>query len=149
MGRWGSAHEAQCCDTRVAVKKPLGSISIEEHARFMKEAALQASLSNGNIAKVLAVTDSRWLVMELADGNLMALCHKGSFSYAIKFRSLQEAATGLHHLHSLKQPLVHSDVKTANFLVLGGEQTDEFVVKIGDFGLTFEQRRQEQGCQAG
>ncbi|CAD7703493.1 unnamed protein product, partial [Ostreobium quekettii] len=139
-GGYGLVYEARWNFSRVAVKRPLadGDLPIEEFASLVKEVAVHAKLSHPNVVQVHATTPSGWLVMEMADTDLGALC-RGSkkIGWRGTLNLLLQAAIGLCFLHSLSPPIVHSDVKGSNFLIFGTDPNN-CRVKITDFGLAFE-----------
>ncbi|CAD7702604.1 unnamed protein product [Ostreobium quekettii] len=139
-GGQGTVHEATWKAAKVAVKKPVGysPLSIEDFAGLTKEAALHAKLRHPNIVSLHAATPSGFLVMELATTDLKTLCQKKGFlSWPVQLRLLLQAASALHYVHSQDPVLVHSDVKSSNFLIFGTDP-ETFTVKITDFGLAFE-----------
>ncbi|CAD7698621.1 unnamed protein product [Ostreobium quekettii] len=109
---------------------------IEKLAEFMKDVLRHLSLKSLYVGELHAITKkSRWLVMELADKDLKTFCQDNKvLSWSMKRNLIQQAAECMRYMHSQAPPLVHSDVKTSNFLVFGAKPK----VKIADFGLTRE-----------
>ena len=102
-GSYGTVHKARWGSTpnKVAVKVPKLAVSIEELACAVREAVLQVSLKDDHIAKVHAHTTSRWLVMELAQGNLKKICARSLPStYKENYALLEQAAAGMSCAHS-------------------------------------------------
>eukprot|EP00803_Ostreobium_quekettii_P011489 evm.model.scf_286.1 EVM.evm.TU.scf_286.1 scf_286:15006-21164(+) len=138
-GSYGIVHEAKwgSAANKVAVKVPKRPVSIEELACTVREAVLQVSLRDDHIAKLHGYTSSGWLVMELAQDNLKDVCARGPpLTYNESFALLEQAAEGVSCAHGHDPALVHSDVKTTNFLVFGN-RSDGLCVKLSDFGQAF------------
>ena len=53
------------------------------------------------------------------------------WSYAAALTCAVQAAKGMLYLHSLKDPIIHRDLKSSNLVV-----DDHWVVKVADFGLS-------------
>ena len=137
-GGQGCVHECQYEGKLAAVKQPTSykkDLSIDELAVFLKEAYWHSELSPLHTPQLLAITNSGWIVMELADKDLHTLCQEQDIGWARKLLLLQKGAFALMYFHSHR--IVHSDVKTHNFLVFESHQ-DECVVKLADFGLATE-----------
>eukprot|EP00803_Ostreobium_quekettii_P002758 evm.model.scf_233.3 EVM.evm.TU.scf_233.3 scf_233:72593-73552(+) len=140
-GGGGDVYRAQWNGGRVAVKQQMrptsAELGLEDFADFWKEISIQASLNDPHVTPMYAATRSGWLVMELADGNLMKLCkrHRGQWPWSTKLKLAKQAAAALRYLHSRTPPANHRDVKSQNFLVFGGDPKD-CILKIADFGLT-------------
>uniref|UniRef100_A0A6B2L4X1 Protein kinase domain-containing protein n=1 Tax=Arcella intermedia TaxID=1963864 RepID=A0A6B2L4X1_9EUKA len=86
------------------------------------------------------------LVMQYCGrGSLFHLLHKPDFelTWPLLFCWMKEITSGIHALHSLKPPIVHRDIKTLNLLV-----TDNFEIRIADFGLSRFLRRTNSGNYA-
>ena len=78
------------------------------------------SLKVDHIAKVHAYTTSRWLVMEMAQGNLKEMCARSLLlMYKENYALLEQAAARMSCAHGHDPALVHSDVKTAIVLAFG------------------------------
>lgn len=130
--------EARYKDAPVAVKctNGFGQEPIEALAEFLKEVYIQASLVHVHVTKLYKFTTSGKMVMELATKDLKGLCQEEkAMAWPLKLNLVQQAAEGLAYMHSLDPPLVHCDVKTANFLVFGSKP-EEYQIKIADFGST-------------
>ncbi|CAD7697024.1 unnamed protein product, partial [Ostreobium quekettii] len=139
-GGYGLVYEAQWGNDTVAIKRPLaeGDLPIEEFAGFVKEVVVHAKLRHPNVVQVLATNPSGWLVMEKADTDLGALCQSSmQIGWRGTLNLLRQAAKGLCFLHRLSPPVVHSDIKSSNFLIFGMDP-ENCNVKITDFGLAFE-----------
>ncbi|CAD7698902.1 unnamed protein product [Ostreobium quekettii] len=124
----------------VAVKKCRIPDSIEQDierlAEFMKDVLVHLSVKSFHVAELYAMTKtSCWLVMELADKDLRVFCQERKpMGWPMKLNLLQQASERLYYMHSHDPSLVHSDIKTSNFLVSGNKP----IVKIADFGQTRE-----------
>ncbi|CAD7705164.1 unnamed protein product [Ostreobium quekettii] len=137
-GGYGAVFKAKWGQEKVAVKKPAVGVEIQDVASFRIEAVVQASMSHDHIVHLHAVTVTGWLVMELADKDLQVLCDCEPLSWNQTVDLLLQGALGIDHMHSQSPPLVHSDVKTSNFLVFVPDQMGaKRCVKVGDFGQTF------------
>ncbi|CAD7697643.1 unnamed protein product [Ostreobium quekettii] len=139
-GGYGLVYEAQWGNDTVAVKRPLaeGDLPIEEFAGFVKEVVVHAKLRHLNVVQLFATTPSGWLVMEKADTDLGALCRSSmKIGWRGTLNLLRQAAKGLCFLHRLSPLVVHSDIKSSNFLIFGMDP-ENCNVKIMDFGLAFE-----------
>ncbi|KAG8656348.1 proline-rich receptor-like protein kinase PERK3 isoform X2 [Manihot esculenta] len=94
-----------------------------------------------NIVKVIGYCDdasNRLLVYEFVPNNSLKSCLHGKEEHTIKWSDRLKIALGiakgLAYLHEICKPrIIHRDIKSANIL-LG----DEFIPKIGDFGLAKE-----------
>jgi eukaryotic-like serine/threonine-protein kinase len=97
---------------------------------FLKEAALNASLSHPNILTILDIGEERgeaYIAMELLEGKplskvMATLSQKDILSISMQI------ADGLAYAH--KKGVVHRDIKPANIMVLPDGQ-----IKITDFGI--------------
>ena len=103
----------------------------ERLARFVREAQLLASLNHPNIGAIYGLeqdADTRFLVLELIDGDtVQALLQKG-LPLASAFDIAAQVANALEAAH--EQGVVHRDLKPANVMVTPGG-----AVKVLDFGL--------------
>lgn len=102
---------------------------------FVTEARRSAGLQHRNIVAVYDLDfheDHLFLTMEYApNGTLEDLLASGTPDAALAIRFIQQAAAGLHFLHSCS--IVHRDVKPSNLLL---DRHD--TVKVGDFGFARE-----------
>eukprot|EP00803_Ostreobium_quekettii_P008606 evm.model.scf_830.1 EVM.evm.TU.scf_830.1 scf_830:2022-12813(+) len=141
QGGGGDVYRAQWNGIRVAVKQQIRSsreeLDIQTFARFWKEMCIQASLNDPHVTRLYAATRSGWLVMELADGNLMELCQRcrGQWPWPTKLKLAKHATEALRYMHCRAPPVHHCDVKSQNFLVFG-KRPEDCILKIADFGLT-------------
>ena len=111
---------------------------LEDFAHFFSEAYTQATLEHDHIAKLIAVTRSGCLIMELATCDLATLCREQrAMEWKTKIRILVQIATALEFMHSRDPPVVHCDIKSPNILVFGdASDLNSCTVKITDFGLS-------------
>jgi serine/threonine-protein kinase len=119
---------------RVAIKllAPELAREPEPRERFLREAAVAASLHHPNIVAVRGHGEDDgvpWLVMEYVEGaDLHDLLEGGALSLEWKIDVLRQVCEGLAHAHS--QGVVHRDIKPHNVRV-----TPEGQVKLLDFGM--------------
>eukprot|EP00803_Ostreobium_quekettii_P007128 evm.model.scf_289.3 EVM.evm.TU.scf_289.3 scf_289:94408-98594(+) len=133
-------HSCTYRGNRVAMKefvKKGGEVDIENMATFFKDVLVHMSLRDGHVAKLLAITKSGSVLMELADMDLKAFCRKFCPKWPWNVRILLQAAKCLRYMHGGDRPMAHCDVKSPNFLVFGSDVAT-CIVKITDFGLTCE-----------
>jgi len=103
-------------------------------ARFFNEVKVLAQLAvHPHVVTIysMGVTQNYpWLAMEYAEGTLASQLGEAPGDVAEIIKLLKQVGSGLQAMHSLKQPLVHQDLKPANVLVdaLGN-------LKITDFSL--------------
>ncbi|CAD7702448.1 unnamed protein product, partial [Ostreobium quekettii] len=142
-GGMGVVHRAEWGTADVAVKKTeqVDELHVQRLAELIKEGCVHASLNHRNIVHLYGTTVSGWIVMERADTTLWKLCHKGpKLPWRSILNLLQQGADALAYMHSRDPVLVHSDVKPQNFLIFG-TQPDDFLLKVSDFGVSFEERK--------
>lgn len=110
---------------------------LQSFAEFISEACIQATLEHKHIAKLMAVTRSGWLIMELATCNLQTLCHRGrTLNWGTKFTILLQVAEALEYMHTMNPPVIHCDIKSPNILIFGDlKHPSSCTAKITDFGL--------------
>jgi serine/threonine-protein kinase len=142
-GAMGSVYEAHDdAGARFALKTllapPAKGDAAERRARFLREAAVCATIQHANVVPVVdhgidGATDVPFLVMPLLEGEDLAAvldrtrCLEPSIAVAL----VVQACAGLVAVHA--RGVVHRDVKPSNlFLENVG---DEVVVKVTDFGL--------------
>ncbi|KAJ4461032.1 putative Serine/threonine-protein kinase CTR1 [Paratrimastix pyriformis] len=76
-----------------------------------------------------------------ARGSLFNVIHADiQLPYELRLQMAHDMACGLNYLHSLTPPIMHRDIKSQNMLV-----TDEFHVKVSDFGISRLTQCQDQG----
>jgi len=140
MGSVFEAHDA--AGARFALKTlltpPAKGDAAERRARFLREAAVCATIHHANVVPVLdhgidAATNVPYLVMPLLEGEDLAAvldrvrCLEPQVAVAL----VVQACAGLEAVHA--RDIVHRDVKPSNlFLENAGA---DVVVKVTDFGL--------------
>jgi hypothetical protein len=107
--------------------------TVEEVARFRREAQAAGSLGHPNIVAIYDYGETNevaYIVMEMVDGpSLKSLLDKNErFLIGDVVRLMEELLTGLHFSHS--RGVVHRDVKPGNIML-----TKDGQVKITDFGI--------------
>jgi eukaryotic-like serine/threonine-protein kinase len=135
QGATGSVCEARGPDgQRVAIKRLTPELAREPdpRERFLREAAVAASLRHPNIVAVHGHGEDDgvpWLAMEYLEGaDLHDLLASGALSLEWKIDVLRQLCEGLAYAHS--QGVIHRDVKPHNVRV-----TPEGQVKLLDFGM--------------
>lgn len=132
----GGVYEGSWHGSKVAVKRLIlhgDQLDLEDFAQFYAEVAIMGSMQFPYIAHFYAASKTGLLVMELADDNLMNLySRQPDLDIMMKIRLLQQAASGLCFVH--EKGIVHRDVKSPNFLVVGKEAS-KATVKLSGFGL--------------
>jgi eukaryotic-like serine/threonine-protein kinase len=142
-GAMGSVYEARdASGARFAMKTlltpPSKGDAAERRARFLREAAVCATIHHANVVPVVdhgidAATDIPYLVMPLLEGEDLAavLDRVGRLEPEVAVALAVQACEGLAAVHA--RGIVHRDVKPSNlFLEAAG---DAVVVKVTDFGL--------------
>ena len=142
-GAMGSVYEAHDgSGARFALKTllapPAKGDAAERRARFLREAAVCATIHHANVVPVLdhgidGATDVPYLVMPLLEGEDLAavLDRVRSLEPSVAIALVVQACAGLEAVHA--RGIVHRDVKPSNlFLENAGA---EVVVKVTDFGL--------------
>jgi len=150
-GSYGEVYRAEVRGRIVAVKKlHVRNLKAEQVDAFCKEASLMCQLNHTNIVGFIgAVTEPSNLSI------LTEYCSRGSLadllldnSIWMNFRSkvkfALEAAIGLLYLHSSNPVILHRDLKSDNLLV-----TQDWTVKVADFGLTRFISEKKQMTQVG
>jgi serine/threonine-protein kinase len=142
-GAMGSVYEAHDgSGARFALKTllapPAKGDAAERRARFLREAAVCATIHHANVVPVLdhgidGATDVPYLVMPLLEGEDLAavLDRVRCLEPPVAVALVVQACAGLEAVHA--RGIVHRDVKPSNlFLENAGA---EVVVKVTDFGL--------------
>ena len=86
------------------------------------------------------------MVTELMDTDLFSALRQGSlytWTGAHGKEVLAGIASGLHHLHSRRPPIVHRDIKSPNILVMSG------LAKIADVGIAHRMAASDMTAQKG
>lgn len=112
----------------------------ERRARFLREAAVCASIRHPNVVPVVdhgidEATGVPYLVMPLLVGEDLAsvLDRAGCLEPDVAIALIVQACEGLAAAHALG--VVHRDVKPSNLFLEGGEGDAHLIVKVTDFGL--------------
>eukprot|EP00803_Ostreobium_quekettii_P008784 evm.model.scf_1745.1 EVM.evm.TU.scf_1745.1 scf_1745:1835-16747(+) len=137
-GGFSAVHECSWNGQRAAVKRlsnVVGKTKIECQADLLKDALIQGALWDQHVPKLIGISKSGWLLMELADGDLSTLCKQNRLKWPSQLGILLQAARRLRYMHSRDPRMVHCDVKSSNFLVFGTDPKT-CTIKIADFGLS-------------
>ncbi|CAK4080655.1 unnamed protein product [Aphanomyces euteiches] len=114
-------------------------VTMDEVRRFSKETSFNVQLSHPNIVRffgLCVVPPSICLVFEYCDlGSLEAvlLAQKRSgesWDMRMKLKACLDACRAVAYLHSFRPPLLHRDIKTANYLL----SSKDGLLKLSDFG---------------
>lgn len=136
QGHMGEVFQARWAGRTVAVKKlrlTPGKLTTEGLAKFLTSVEMNVLVKHPHVLECYAATKSGCLVMELAQKNLQQLCLEArQLGWDTKIDLLMQAAQGLAYLHS--RGMVHQNVKSRNFLVLGGHPGSS-TIKVADYGM--------------
>ncbi|KAI3439665.1 uncharacterized protein J3R85_004500 [Psidium guajava] len=119
----------------VAIKRIKQRDSVEQ---VMNEIRLLSSVSHPNLVKLLGCSIEKGeqiLVYEfMPNGTLSQHLHRErgqGLAWPIRLKIAIETAQAIAHLHSIKPPIYHRDVKSSNILL-----DYNFKSKVADFGLS-------------
>jgi hypothetical protein len=154
-GSYGEVYRASLCikgvNEIVAVKKlHVRSLRAEQVDAFCKEASLMCQLNHINIVGFIgAVTEPSNLCIitqYCARGSLADLLLENTveINFRMKIKFALDAALGMLYLHRSNPVILHRDLKSDNLLV-----TQDWTVKVADFGLTRFISEKKQMTQVG
>ncbi len=134
----------------VALKMILSGAQIrpQEHARFLAEAEVIASLKHPNIVQIYEIGEAGgrpYFSLEYVDGGTLAQrLHGIPLPFAQAARLVADLALGVDAAH--RQGVVHRDLKPANILMAGASDAavGACTPKITDFGLA---KRSDSGVK--
>jgi serine/threonine-protein kinase len=145
-GAMGTVYEARDAAGRAfALKTLLAADEEERRARFLREAAVCATIHHPHVVPVVdhgidGATDVPFFVMPLLEGEDLAavLDRVGALEPNVAVALIVQACEGLAAVHA--RGIVHRDVKPSNlFLEMqaggGAPGRENVVVKVTDFGL--------------
>ncbi|XP_010060884.2 wall-associated receptor kinase-like 14 [Eucalyptus grandis] len=122
-------------DEWVAIKRIKQRDSVEQ---VMNEIKLLSSVSHPHLVKLLGCSIEKGeqiLIYEfMPNGTLCQHLHRErgqGLSWPIRLKIASETAQAIAHLHSIKPPIYHRDVKSSNILL-----DYSFTSKVADFGLS-------------
>ncbi|OQR89752.1 protein kinase [Achlya hypogyna] len=126
-------------------------VTDDDVRRFSKETALNIGLSHPNIVRfygLCVVPPAICLVFEYCEWGslelvLMAQRPHGratEWDLATKLKACLDACRAVAYLHSFNPPLLHRDIKTANFLL-----ASDATLKLSDFGESNLMRPKNDG----
>ena len=151
LGRGGMGEVVLALDTRlerkVAIKRILGEAARSKTAvdRFLTEAKSIAALNHPNIVQIYDYgrsKDGPFLIMEYAEGSLLARCKEGALPAEEAIDLVCQLCDGLGKAHDIG--IIHRDIKPANVLL-----TKDGVPKLTDFGLAKAETSDHQMTMAG
>jgi len=150
-GSYGEVFRALVRGKIVAVKKlHVRSLRAEQVDAFCKEASLMCQLDHRNIVGFIgAVTEPSnlcILTQYCSRGSLADLLLESSIemNFSQKIQFALDAAQGMLYLHHSNPAILHRDLKSDNLLV-----TQDWTVKVADFGLTRFMSEKKQMTQVG
>ena len=139
-GAWGKVERGMFRGSKVAVKSIHPAIL--EHdtmQRLRREITIVAQVRHPNLVHfIAAVLDDTaqappMIITELLDINLRKAYEKKVVVPSHHLSILRDIAYGLHHLHSLQQPIIHRDISSPNVL-LQQQPNGGWLAKVSDFG---------------
>lgn len=152
-GSYGEVYKATigASDKLVAIKKlHVKNLKAEHVDSFCSEASLMCQLQNPHIVGFIgAVTEPSNLSI------ITEYCQRGSLAdllledsiqmtFRMKIKFALDAALGMLYLHTSNPVILHRDLKSDNLLV-----SDDWGIKVGDFGLTRFISEKKQMTQVG
>jgi hypothetical protein len=134
-GAFGDVYQATYEGEMVAVKVLSNMDTDDELQEFKSEFQILTQLNSPYVVKFYGATISPYLsmIMEYCEnGSLYAYLKRNKYiSWKVLLNFCHDIAAGLHYLHTLRQPIVHRDVKSLNILV-----NSNLNAKLCDFGLS-------------
>lgn len=136
-------------DVAVKVIRLQGSDSRSALAQFKQEIDTICKLRHRHIVQFYGACiqpSCLFMVTELMDTDLFSALRKGSkYTWDGDYgrEVLTGIASGLHHLHSRRPPIVHRDIKSPNILVMNG------LAKIADVGIANTMAATDMTAQRG
>eukprot|EP00301_Raphidiophrys_heterophryoidea_P007556 c12910_g1_i2.p1 GENE.c12910_g1_i2~~c12910_g1_i2.p1 ORF type:complete len:1642 (+),score=461.47 c12910_g1_i2:343-5268(+) len=134
-GGFGVVYKGNYQGKVVAIKKiNAADIPADAMAEFNHEVEIMSQMSHPNIVNLIAASQepsNMAIVSELCERrSLYHVLHDPNtkLNRRTKLKMAYDAASGMSYLH--KSGIVHRDLKSLNLLV-----TDDFTVKVADFGL--------------
>ena len=150
-GSYGEVYRAAVRGKVVAVKKlHVRNLRAEQIDSFCQEASLMCQLNHPNIVGFIgAITEPSNLCI------ITQYCNRGSLAdillentvdmnFHMKLQCALDAACGMLYLHNSNPVILHRDLKSDNLLV-----TNDWTVKVADFGLTRFISEKKQMTQVG
>ena len=142
-GAWGKVERGVFKGSTVAVKSIHTAILKQNTVeRLRREINIMAQVRHPNLVRfIAAVLDGPAerlqappvIITELMDINLRQAYEEKRVVPAHYLTILRDVAYGLHHLHSLQQPIIHRDVSAPNVL-LQQQPNGGWLAKVSDFG---------------
>ena len=137
-GAWGKVERGVFKGSKVAVKS--FHPAILEHdtvlQRLIREINIVAQVRHPNLVHfIAAILDETppMIITELLDINLRKAYEQKEVVPSHYLSILRDIAYGLHHLHSLQQPIIHRDISSPNVL-LQQQPNGGWLAKVSDFG---------------
>ncbi|KAH6636367.1 kinase-like domain-containing protein [Chaetomium tenue] len=120
-----------------ARKVPGKEFTRDDEETFRNEIELLSGLDHKHIIKCLSNPDDEELRIdfELIEGGTLEF-RRGQWSFDTKVEAFRQCLEAINYLHTLPQPIIHRDIKSANILV--DNTRDGICIKLADFGLARE-----------
>ncbi len=153
---WRAQHLALGTPLAIKLLTPTSCSREEAHARFIREAKAAAALKSRNVVQVLdhgVDGDIPYIAMELLEGETLSTCLQRercltAGATATVMKGVLRAVARAH-----RAAVIHRDLKPDNiFLVRDGDDPNELVVKVLDFGIAKvleEQKGQDVSTRTG
>ena len=145
-GGFATVYKAEYNHKIVALKKlDIGiETSIDDiFSDFIHETWIMNGIQHPNIIEFIGLCTSPLCIMTdfAAYGNLYDFLHDDKYkslasSWPLKLRIAYDIAEGMRFLHNRIPPIIHSDLKSPNILLLSVNATDNIVAVVADFGLS-------------
>ena len=139
-GAWGKVESGVFRGSPVAVKSIHPAILKDDTVqRLRREITIVAQVRHPNLVHfIAAVLDDTahaplMIITELLDINLRKAYEEKVVDPSHHLSILRDIAYGLHHIHSLQEPIIHRDVSSPNVL-LQQQPNGGWLAKVSDFG---------------
>ena len=140
-GMFGNVYKGTFKDQIVAIKTISNqySISKEDLIDFCKEIGILSALDSPYIVKLYYFFPKPMAMITefIPGGNLQEEIEKNFllFNWKIITKILLDISRGISYMHSLNPPILHSDLKSSNILVVNiNAEEPNISVKLGDVG---------------
>jgi serine/threonine protein kinase len=128
-------------DRDVAVKVLRAALSNDPDklSRFRREARVVSILDHPNIVQIYAVGIAKqgqpYIAMEFLSGRQLSdvIEHDGAIPWRDALKFMVQLCDALEYAHG--KEIIHRDIKPSNILILHDDDSNEFNVKLVDFGI--------------